>query len=182
MVAITPTQQFSDVYLIQPQKHSDERGFFMESFRESWLAEIAPKQRFVQDNHSFSKQNVLRGLHYQLEQPQAKLVRVVHGRIFDVVVDMRRSSPTFGKWQGFELSADNHLQLWIPEGFAHGFYTLSETAECLYRCTHYYHAPSEQSVRFDDPHLNIHWPLLAEPLLSPKDANASSFNQAKYFQ
>ena len=171
--------RFSDVYLLTPSMYSDERGFFMESFRASWLENIAPGVQFVQDNHSFSHAGVLRGLHYQLQQPQGKLVRVMRGRILDVVVDMRLSSPTFGQWEGFELSADNRHQLWIPPGYAHGFYTL-EDADCLYRCTHYYHAASERVLRWNDPQLAIQWPV-EQPLVSAKDQQGLVFAEADYF-
>jgi len=160
---LTPSSVFNDVYIIEPRLYEDERGFFMETFRQEWLNDLTGGAAFVQDNHSASHQGVLRGLHYQLEQPQGKLVRVVAGRVFDVIVDMRRSSPTFGRWQGFELSADNRHQLWVPPGFAHGFYTLSERAECLYRCTGYFHAQRERILRWDDPDLAISWPLQGVP-------------------
>lgn len=183
---LTRSSVFADVYLLKTPTHTDERGFFTETFRANWFEKIAPNVTFLQDNHSYSKRGVLRGLHYQLEQPQGKLVRVVRGKIFDVIVDLRKRSDTFGLWQGFELSAENQNQLWIPAGFAHGFYTLSEEADCLYRCTDYYHAASERSIRWDDPDLAIQWPLIKErsissPLLSSKDQQASSFKQADYF-
>lgn len=179
---LTRSSVFADVYLIQTPRYTDERGFFMETFRASWFEEIAPELSFLQDNHSYSTQGVLRGLHYQLQQPQGKLVRVMRGKIFDVVVDLRLNSTTFGLWQGFELSADNQRQLWIPPGFAHGFYTLSTEADCFYRCTDYYHAESERSIRWDDHSLGIQWPLLGEaPLISLKDQQARSFDQAEYF-
>ncbi len=174
---------FADVYLLKTATHADERGFFAETFRASWLEDVVPNLTFLQDNHSYSKQGVLRGLHYQLEQPQGKLVRVVRGKIFDVIVDLRSNSATFGLWQGFELSAENGQQLWIPPGFAHGFYTLTAEADCLYRCTDYYHAASERNIRWDDQDLAIQWPLLQDslPLVSLKDQNASSFKQAECF-
>lgn len=178
---LTPSSVFNDVYIIEPRLYEDERGFFMETFRQEWLDDLTGGAVFVQDNHSASHQGVLRGLHYQLEQPQGKLVRVVAGSVFDVIVDMRRSSPTFGRWQGFELSADNRHQLWVPPGFAHGFYTRSERAECLYRCSGYFHAQSERILRWDDADLAIRWPLQGEPILSEKDARGTAFKQADYF-
>lgn len=182
---LTRSSVFADVYLLEAPKYTDERGFFMETFRASWFDKIAPELTFLQDNHSYSTQGVLRGLHYQLQRPQGKLVRVMRGKIFDVVVDLRKNSATFGLWQGFELSADNQLQLWIPPGFAHGFYTLSAEADCLYRCTDYYHAQSERSIRWNDKDLNIQWPLTTglnqAPLVSLKDQQANSFKQAEYF-
>lgn len=178
---LTRSSVFADVYLLKTTKHSDERGFFSETFRASWFEDIAPGLTFTQDNYSYSKQGVLRGLHYQLERPQGKLVRVVRGTIFDVVVDLRQHSSTFGKWQGFELSADNQHQLWIPPGFAHGFYTVSAEADCLYRCTDYYDAESERSIRWDDPDLAIEWPITHAPIISAKDQQAMAFKQAEYF-
>lgn len=178
---LTRSSVLADVCLITTPIHTDERGFFTETFRAYWFQEIAPDLSFLQDNHSHSKQGVLRGLHYQLEQPQGKLVKVIRGRIFDVVVDLRQTSPTFGRWQGFELSAANNQQLWVPPGFAHGFYTLSKEADCLYRCTDYYHAPSERCIRWDDPDLAIQWPCATAPVLSAKDRHAQSFKQSDYF-
>jgi|SRR5690554_4323384 len=183
---LTRSSVFADVYLLKTPKHSDERGFFTETFRVSWFDNIAPELTFLQDNHSYSKQGVLRGLHYQLERPQGKLVRVIRGKIFDVVVDLRKNSTTFGRWQGFELSAENRQQLWIPPGFAHGFYTVSAEADCLYRCTDYYHAASERTIRWDDADLSINWPLVTDtnnalPLVSAKDQQGAGFQQADYF-
>lgn len=175
------SELFHEVYLIQSEKYADERGFFMESFRETWLSSIAPGVQFVQDNHSLSHQGVLRGLHYQLEQPQGKLVRVIRGKIYDVIVDMRQSSPTFARWQGFYLDAEQNQQLWIPAGFAHGFYTVTEQAECLYRCTNYYHKESEYCLRYDDPALAIRWPFIAPPNLSIKDQQGHLFAHCPYF-
>lgn len=174
----------ADVVLMEPQVFSDERGFFMETFRADELAALSGGRAFVQDNQSGSVQGVLRGLHYQVgEHAQGKLVRVVQGEIFDVVVDMRPHSPTFGQWTGHRLSAENRQQLWIPEGFAHGFYVLSEYAECVYKCTGYYHPAAERSVRWDDPQLAIQWPLAAgrEPCLSDKDRHAPLFQDAEKF-
>ena len=173
----------SDVKIIEPVVFGDKRGFFMETFRADAFSALTDGQPFVQDNHSKSAQNILRGLHYQLQQPQGKLVRVISGSVFDVTVDMRKSSPTFGQWAGVELSAENKRQLWIPEGFAHGFYVLSAFAEFVYKCTDYYHPESEVSVRWDDPDLNIQWPVPAEtrPSLSGKDAAGLSFAEAPKF-
>lgn len=171
---ITPTA-IADVWLIEPTVFGDHRGFFMETFRQSLFEERWPGIRFVQDNHSKSSQGILRGLHYQLKQPQGKLVRVVSGEIYDVAVDMRRDSPTFGQHVGAVLSADNKQQLWVPPGFAHGFYVMSESAEMVYKCTDYYAPDDEYSLLWNDPKLNIEWPLVegaAEPVLSDKDRDA----------
>lgn len=172
---------FADVFLLEAPCYADERGFFMETFRASWLQDLIPEQNFVQDNHSHSTRGVLRGMHYQLEQPQGKLVRVLRGHIWDVVVDMRADSPTFGRWEGFDLSEDNRRQLWVPPGFAHGFYVLSEQADCLYRCTNYYHRDSERVLNWNDAQLNIAWPLIGEPLVSEKDQQGTPFAKADYF-
>ena len=159
-----------DVLLLEPTVHGDARGYFMETFRESWLQENGIEHRFVQDNQSRSVQGTLRGLHYQLKQPQGKLVRVVSGEVFDVAVDMRKDSATFGQWAGAILSAENKHQLWVPPGFAHGFYVLSESAELTYKCTDYYCPEHEHSLLWNDPAVGIEWPLLNEPpLLSAKD-------------
>lgn len=172
-----------DVKVLEPQVFGDERGFFMETWREDWFNEHVCPRRFVQDNHSKSRQGILRGLHYQTEHTQGKLVRVVSGEVFDVAVDMRRHSPTFGRWVGVVLSAANQRQLWVPEGFAHGFYVISDTAEFVYRCTDYYTPSAEHSVRWDDPDLAIDWPLVdgATPLLSAKDLAGVPFKQAVTF-
>ncbi|MBC6904781.1 dTDP-4-dehydrorhamnose 3,5-epimerase [Saccharophagus sp. K07] len=172
-----------DVKILEPSVFGDERGFFMETFRAEEFEKQTGARPFVQDNHSKSAHGILRGLHYQLEQTQGKLVRVVAGAVFDVAVDMRRSSPTFGKWVGVELSADNKRQLWVPEGFAHGFYVLSEFAEFVYKCTDYYHPQSEVSLLWNDPEIGIEWPLVggAQPKLSAKDLNGLSFTQAPKF-
>lgn len=181
MPQIKQSDIFPDVYLLSPQRFEDERGFFMESYRASWLSEIAAGAEIVQENRSFSKQGVLRGLHYQLEQPQGKLIQVLSGVIFDVLVDMRQSSTTFGQWQSFMLDAKDYQQLWIPPGFAHGFYALTDV-DMLYRCSSYYHAASERSLKWDDTDLAIAWPLISAPIISIKDQQASSFSQADYFQ
>jgi dTDP-4-dehydrorhamnose 3,5-epimerase len=172
-----------DVLIIEPKVFGDDRGWFFESFNEKEFSAIIGKEvSFVQDNHSYSKKGVLRGLHYQTVQTQGKLVRVIKGTVFDVAVDIRQSSPTFGKWVGFELSAENKKQIWIPEGFAHGFIVLSETAEFLYKTTDYWHAASEQCIVWDDHDLNIQWPSIGmEPLLNPKDAAGLSWANAPKF-
>lgn len=173
-----------EVVLIEPKAFGDERGFFFESFNARAFAEhVAPDVHFVQDNHSRSEHGVLRGLHYQLPpEPQGKLVRCVLGEVFDVAVDIRRSSPTFGQWVGARLSAGNKHQLWIPPGFAHGFVTLSETAEFLYKTTGYYAPGCEGAIRWDDPELAIEWPIEAKAVrLSGKDAAAPAFGMATVF-
>ena len=180
---ITPLD-IPDVILIEPMVFEDDRGFLFESFNLNKFKEITSLDvSFVQDNHSNSKQYVLRGLHYQTEHVQGKFVRVTQGRVYDVVVDIRRSSPTFGVWTGLELSAENHLQLWIPEGFAHGFVVLSEEAQFLYKTTDYWHAKSEQCIRWNDPTLKIDWqlPKSIEPLVNAKDSAGKSFEDAFYF-
>lgn len=171
-----------DVVLMTPKVFGDERGFFMETFRQNEFEKHCGNYQFVQDNHSKSKKGILRGLHYQLAQPQGKLVRVTQGRVFDVAVDMRAGSDTFGAWVGAELSAENKQMLWVPPGFAHGFYVMSDTAEFSYKCTDYYAPGDEHSVRWDDPALAIDWPLDGEPSLSEKDANAELFQQSPVFE
>jgi dTDP-4-dehydrorhamnose 3,5-epimerase len=172
----------SDVVIIEPKVFGDERGFFLESFNHRQFAElIGRKVDFVQDNHSLSARNVLRGLHYQIQQPQGKLVRVVQGEVFDVVVDIRKSSPTFGKWVGEILSSENKRQLWVPEGFAHGFVVISETAEVLYKTTDYWAPDFERSIAWNDPAIGIQWPLKGEPTLSAKDRQAHPFPMAEHF-
>jgi dTDP-4-dehydrorhamnose 3,5-epimerase len=169
-ITVTPTA-IQDVLVIEPKVFGDDRGWFFESFNEKDLSEaVGQKITFVQDNHSSSKKGVLRGLHYQMEHTQGKLVRVCHGAVFDVTVDLRESSSTFGKWVGVELSAENKKQLWVPPGFAHGFLVLSETTEFLYKTSDYWHAASEKCIVWNDPTLNIQWPNIGvEPILSPKD-------------
>ena len=178
---VTPLS-IPDVLLIEPQVFGDERGFFYESFNQNKFEEaIGRKINFVQDNHSRSLRGVLRGLHYQLTpKAQAKLVRVIQGEVFDAVVDLRQSSPTFGKWAGEILSADNKKQLWIPEGFAHGFLTLSTTAEFLYKTTDFYSRDHEKAIKWNDKTIGIDWPI-NEVSLSSKDEAALSFKVAKYF-
>lgn len=171
-----------EVCLIEPKVFGDKRGFFLESFHQHRFNEaIGQEVIFVQDNHSKSAHTVLRGLHYQIKQPQGKLVRVVQGEVFDVAVDLRRSSPTFGQWVGEILSAENHKQMWLPEGFAHGFITLSKTAEFLYKTTDYYAPEHERCISWNDPQLAIKWPLAGEPQVSDKDRQAPCFAQAEYF-
>ena len=171
-----------DVVILEPKVFGDERGFFLESFNARAFKEATGLERdFVQDNHSKSVRNVLRGLHYQIQQPQGKLVRVVQGEVFDVAVDVRRASPTFGHWVGVHLSAENKKQLWVPEGFAHGFVVLSDTAEFLYKTTDYYNPAFERAILWNDPDLNIQWPISGEPQLSGKDSAASRFRNAETF-
>jgi len=168
----------SDVLIFEPKVFGDDRGFFFESFNQRVFEDaVGRKVEFVQDNHSKSSKGVLRGLHYQLApHAQGKLVRCVAGEVFDIAVDMRRSSTTFGQWVGVNLSAENKRQLWIPEGFAHGFLVLSETAEFVYKTTDYYQPQSERAVRYDDPQLNIQWPFTDDLKLSPKDEAAPQLN------
>lgn len=176
---VTP-QALPDVLLLEPRVFSDARGFFFESFNERvFEAATGLHRHFVQDNHSLSALGVLRGLHYQLTRPQGKLVRVCVGEIFDVAVDVRRASPTFGRWVGVHLSAENKRQLWIPEGYAHGFLTLSETAEVLYRTTDYYAPDLERGIRWNDPELAIAWPAHGALILSEKDRRAPSLKEAQ---
>jgi dTDP-4-dehydrorhamnose 3,5-epimerase len=171
-----------DVLLIEPKVFGDERGFFFESFnQQAFNAATGTNHQFVQDNHSRSVRGVLRGLHYQIQQPQGKLVRVVQGAVFDVAVDIRKSSPTFGQWVGEELSADNHRQLWVPPGFAHGFLVLSETAEFLYKATDYYAPQHERCIAWDEAALGIAWPSGVAPLLSSKDQAGMPLTQAELF-
>jgi dTDP-4-dehydrorhamnose 3,5-epimerase len=172
-----------DVLVVEPKVFGDARGFFYESFnRRALEAAVGRPLEFVQDNHSKSARGVLRGLHYQLPKPQGKLVRVVRGEVFDVAVDLRRGSPTFRRWVGETLSAENKRQLWIPEGFAHGFLVLSDEAEFLYKTTDYWHPEHERCVRWDDPELAIDWPLGGvAPIVSAKDAKGSSLADASLF-
>jgi len=170
-----------EVKLLEPRVFGDERGFFLESYNERTFAELGLPTHFVQDSHSRSTKNVLRGLHYQLEQPQGKLVRAVVGAIWDVAVDIRRHSPSFGRWAGTELSAENKKMLWIPEGFAHGFVVLSEVAEVLYKATDFYAPQCERSILWNDPELAIAWPHSGEPLLSQKDRAGVRFSQTEVF-
>jgi len=172
----------ADVLLIEPTVYGDERGFFFESFNQAQFKAVVGRDvSFVQDNHSKSAKGVLRGLHYQIKQPQGKLVRVVEGGVFDVAVDLRKGSSTFGKWVGETLSADNKRQLWIPAGFAHGFLVLSEAAQFLYKTTDFYSPENERAIIWNDPTLNIRWPLDTMPILSKKDAIAPTFRDADVF-
>jgi dTDP-4-dehydrorhamnose 3,5-epimerase len=170
------------VLRLEPRVFRDERGVFYESYNRKVLGEAAGIEfDFVQDNHSRSSKNVLRGMHYQIIQPQGKLVRAVHGRIFDVAVDLRRSSPAFGRWTGTELSGDANDMLWVPEGFAHGFLVLSESADVLYKTTAYYAPEHERVLRWDDPDVGIRWPLDGEPVLAPKDRAGRSLREAEVY-
>jgi dTDP-4-dehydrorhamnose 3,5-epimerase len=178
---VTPTA-LPEVLVLQPKVFGDERGFFFESFNALDFAKCTGLDvQFVQDNHSKSANGVLRGLHYQIQHPQGKLVRVTQGEVFDVAVDMRRSSPTFGKWAGVVLSAENKRQLWVPAGFAHGFVVTSDSAEFLYKTTDYYHPEFERSLLWNDPTVGIAWPLVSTPLLAAKDAAASLLDVAEAF-
>ena len=178
----TPTS-IPDVVMIEPRVFIDPRGFFLESWNAKTFADAGLDAAFVQDNHSKSGRGTLRGLHYQLRQTQGKLVRVTHGEVFDVAVDLRRSSPTFGRWVGVTLSADNHRMLWVPPGFGHGFYVVSERAEFLYKCTEFYDPTSERTLLWNDPQIGIEWPLVAdgELLLSDKDRKGRLFADAEVF-
>ena len=174
--------KISDVLIIEPQVFGDERGFFYESYNEkAFLEKAGISQQFVQDNHSRSARNVLRGLHYQSEQPQGKLVRVVVGVVFDVAVDLRKNSKTFGQWVGIQLSAENKKQFWIPAGFAHGFVALSDYAEFLYKTTNYYAPQYERCIQWNDPDLAIAWPIQGEPVLSAKDREGKLLRDAEVF-
>ncbi|MGV6987527.1 dTDP-4-dehydrorhamnose 3,5-epimerase [Testudinibacter sp. P80/BLE/0925] len=170
-----------DVKLLEPQVFGDERGFFMETFRDEWFKQNICDRTFVQENHSKSVKGVLRGLHYQTENTQGKLVRVIFGEVFDVTVDLRKNSPTFGKWIGEILSAENKRQLWVPEGFAHGFYVMSDEADIHYKCTDYYNPKAEYSLLWNDPTVGIEWPLEGEPSLSRKDLLGNELSKAKLF-
>ena len=172
-----------DVLIIEPKVFTDERGFFMETFQARKFAEHGLPQQFVQDNHSGSKRGTLRGLHYQIKQAQGKLVRVVVGEVFDVAVDLRKSSPTFGQWAGTQLTAESKTQLWIPAGFAHGFYVLSKWAEVIYKVTDFYASEWERTLLWNDPEIGIEWPLLdgMSPILSTKDAQGKPLRDAELF-
>jgi dTDP-4-dehydrorhamnose 3,5-epimerase len=168
--------------ILEPRVFGDERGFFLESYNERALAELGIQERFVQDNHSCSRRNVLRGLHYQIRHAQGKLVRVVEGEILDVVVDLRRSSPTFRAWQGVRLSGENKRMLWIPAGFAHGFLVTSDKAHVLYKATDYYAPRHERTLAWNDPDLNIDWELDGGPIVSPKDQRGVALRDAETFE
>ncbi|MDK4684122.1 dTDP-4-dehydrorhamnose 3,5-epimerase [Kingella negevensis] len=171
-----------EVKLLEPKVFGDSRGFFMETFRDNWFRENVADRMFVQENHSKSSKGVLRGLHYQTENTQGKLVRVVSGSVLDVAVDMRKSSPTFGQWVAEILSDENKRQLWVPEGFAHGFYVLSDSAEFVYKCTDYYNPNAEHSLIWNDPTVGIDWQLDGEPNLSPKDLAGKVLAEAVTFE
>ena len=180
---IIPTE-LDGVVCIEPRVFGDHRGFFMETWRESWCESLGPNVRFVQDNHSFSEKGILRGLHYQIQNPQGKLVRVVSGEVYDVAVDMRRNSPNFGKWVGRYLSGENKVMMWIPPGFAHGFVVVSDYAEFLYKCTEYYSPEHDRTLLWNDPTLNISWPLekAGTLSLSEKDKKGARFLEADVFE
>ena len=167
------------VFIIEPQVFGDERGFFMETYKESDFKKAGLDYNFIQDNHSKSRKGVLRGLHYQLHYPQAKLVRVIQGEVFDVAVDLRKDSPTYGQWIGVLLSAENKKMFMIPRGFAHGFVVLSETAEFVYKCDEVYHPEDEGGIMWNDPEVGIDWPYKGEPLLSEKDKKHPSLKESK---
>lgn len=175
--------QIPDVIIIEPKVYEDERGFFIETYQSLRFAQAGIQASFVQDNHSGSRQGALRGLHYQIKHPQAKLIRVISGEIFDVAVDIRRGSPTFGRWVSANLSAENKRQMWIPVGFAHGFYVLSDWAELIYKASDYYAPESERTLLWNDPVLGIEWPLLDKkpPVLSAKDALGLPLSQIELF-
>jgi len=178
---VTP-MAIADVLVLEPKVFGDARGFFLESYNQRDFAQATGLQaNFVQDNHSRSSRGVLRGLHYQIQHPQGKLVRVTQGEVFDVVVDMRRSSPTYGRWVGETLSGTNHKQMWVPPGCAHGFLVLSEQADFLYKTTDYWYPEHERSVLWNDPDLAIAWPLDAPPTLAAKDAQGTPWRQAQAF-
>ena len=177
------TTKIPDVFIVEPKVFGDDRGFFMESFnQEKWELATGLKTTFAQDNHSRSSQGVLRGLHYQLKQPQGKLVRCIVGEVFDVAVDIRKESPSFGKWVGEIISAENKRQFWVPEGFAHGFLVLSESADFLYKTTNYYAPQDEHCICWNDPDIGINWPMQGEPVLSQKDAAATMLSSAQIFE
>ncbi len=179
---IIPTR-LPEVFIVEPKVFGDQRGFFYESFNQrAWEEKTGLRSRFVQDNHSMSSKGVLRGLHYQISQPQGKLVRVAVGEVFDVAVDIRKNSPTFKQWVGVLLSAENKRQLWVPEGFAHGFLVLSDFAEFLYKATDYYAPEYERSIVWNDPDLAINWPLSESPTVSPKDRDAPFLKDAELYQ
>ena len=177
---LIPTR-FPEVLLLEPRVFGDARGFFFESWNEREFERTGIRARFVQDNHSRSGRGVLRGLHYQIRQPQGKLIRVVSGEIFEVAVDIRRSSPTFARWEGIRLNAESYKMLWIPSGFAHGFCVLSEFAEVLYKATDYYAPEHERCILWSDPELDIDWPLPSAPVLSAKDAAGTPLQDAEVF-
>lgn len=171
----------SGVLILEPKVFQDDRGFFLESYNERVFSEIGITEKFVQDNHSYSKRGVLRGLHYQIEKPQGKLVRVVSGEVLDLFVDLRRRSQTFGRWHGVRLSGENRHLVWIPEGFAHGFYVLSDGAHVLYKATEFYFPELERTVLWNDPDLNIQWGKIEDLIISEKDKHGKFFRDAELF-
>jgi len=173
--------EIPEILIIEPKVFGDARGFFFESYNQKAMADAGITAAFVQDNHSRSAKNVLRGLHYQIQQPQGKLVRVVVGEVYDVAVDLRKSSPTFGQWVGFNLSAENKRMAWIPPGFAHGFMVVSDYAEFLYKTTDFWAPQHERCIRWDDPDLGIAWPLQGDPLLAAKDSAGLQLKDAEVF-
>jgi dTDP-4-dehydrorhamnose 3,5-epimerase len=177
---LTPTS-IPDLLVLYPKVFEDERGFFFESYNQRVFEELGVSAQFVQDNHSRSRKGILRGLHYQIKNAQGKLVRAVAGEIYDVAVDLRKHSPTFGKWLGFNLSAANKRQIYVPPGFAHGFLVLSDYAEVIYKTTDFYAPQHERCIVWNDPTLGIDWPIEGRPILSPKDADGASFSQAELF-
>lgn len=179
----TQSSSLPEVMIITPEIFTDDRGFFYESYRLNLFSELGIPHSFVQDNHSGSKKGTLRGLHYQIHQPQGKLLRVIVGKIYDVVVDLRKSSETFGEWIGLILSSEENQQLWVPPGYAHGFYVLSDWAEIIYKTTTYYSPEWDRTLLWNDPHIGIDWPLIngEPPLLSEKDANGTPLDQAELF-
>jgi dTDP-4-dehydrorhamnose 3,5-epimerase len=174
--------KLAGVFLLEPHVFGDDRGFFLESYNDRTFADAGIGERFVQDNHSCSARNVIRGLHYQVQQAQGKLVRVVAGEILDVAVDLRQSSPSFGKWESFTLSGENKRMLWIPAGLAHGFRVVSETAHVLYKATDYYAPEHERTLAWNDPELEIGWRLEGDPIVSPKDQRGTSWARAEKFE
>jgi dTDP-4-dehydrorhamnose 3,5-epimerase len=176
------SSSIAGVLLLEAKVFADDRGFFLESYHEKKMAELGIGERFVQDNHSFSKRNVLRGLHYQISHAQGKLIRAVTGEIFDVAVDLRRSSPTFGSWYGIVLSGENRRMLWIPPGLAHGFSVLSDGANVLYKATDFYHPEAERTIRWNDPQLGIDWQIKGEPIVSAKDRLGAALSAAETFE
>jgi dTDP-4-dehydrorhamnose 3,5-epimerase len=172
----------SGVFVLEPRVFRDERGFFLESYNRRLMAEVGIDQEFVQDNHSYSSRNVLRGLHYQVKNPQGKLVRAASGEILDVAVDLRRGSATFGRWEAVRLSGENHRMLWIPAGFAHGFRVISETAHVLYKATDFYAPEHERTIAWNDSQLNINWQLDGTPIISAKDQRGVMLADAECFQ
>ena len=171
-----------EVFIVEPRVFGDERGFFLESYNELKMAELGITEKFVQDNHSCSSRNVLRGLHYQVKHPQGKLVRVAEGEILDVAVDLRRCSPAFGKWEAVRLSGENKRMLWIPVGFAHGFRVLSDKAHVLYKATDFYAPEHERTLAWNDRHLKINWELDSDPIVSAKDQRGAAFDDAEVFE